>query len=106
MPLNLDTYKAVVRITYTSNLGNRGCMGSGVVISPAGLVITNNHVIEDPDFGTAFGEITIESLRSVVSPPTDAVAAEVVIRNETYDLAILRMPPNGGFLATLRSEGQ
>jgi S1-C subfamily serine protease len=95
MPLNLETYKAVVRITYTSNLGNRSCTGSGVVISPAGLVITNNHVIEDPDFGTAFGEITIESLKSVDSPATDAAMAEVVIRNEQYDLAILRMRPDG-----------
>jgi hypothetical protein len=95
MPLNLETYKAVVRITYTSNLGNRGCTGSGVVISPAGLVITNNHVIEDPDFGTALGEISIESLKTVDSPATDAIPAEVVIRNETFDLAILRMPPNG-----------
>ncbi len=76
-------------------MGTSNAYGSGVVISPAGLVITNNHVIEDPDFGTAFGEITIESLKGVDSPATDAVPAEVVIRNETYDLAILRMPPNG-----------
>ena len=29
MPFDLDLYKAVVRITYVSNLGNRGCTGSG-----------------------------------------------------------------------------
>lgn len=95
MPLNLDLYKAIVRITYTSNLGNRECTGSGVVISPAGFVITNNHVIEDPDFGTAFGTIAVESLESVDSPATDPVPAEVVIRNEAHDLAILRIPANG-----------
>jgi hypothetical protein len=93
MPVKLDLYKAVVRITYCSSLGNRCCSGSGVVIDPTGLVITNNHVIEDPDFGTAFGEIAVECLNSVDSPATNAVRAEVVIRNETYDLAILRMPP-------------
>jgi hypothetical protein len=95
MPANLNLYKAVVRITYNSSLGNRGCTGSGVVIDPTGLVITNNHVIEDPDFGTAFGEIIVESLNCVDSPATNAVHAEVVIRNEIYDLAILRMLPPG-----------
>jgi S1-C subfamily serine protease len=104
VPVDIGVYKAVVRITNTSNLDTRGGMGSGVVFSPAGLVITNNHVIEDPDFGTAFGEITVESLESVDAPAKNAVPAEVVIRNETYDLAVLRVPPEAGkhFIDLLR----
>jgi hypothetical protein len=91
MPVNFDLYRAVVRLTNTSGLDNRNSLGSGVVFSPTGLVITNNHVIEDSAFGTAFGQITVESLQRVNRPASDAVPAEVVIRNEVYDLAVVRI---------------
>ncbi len=91
MPVNLDLYRAVVRLTKTSGLDNRKSLGSGVLFGPTGLIITNNHVIEDPDFGTAFGQIAIESLQRVDRPASDAVPAEVVIRNEVYDLAVVRI---------------
>ncbi|HEV3039123.1 MAG TPA: serine protease [Candidatus Angelobacter sp.] len=87
MPVNLDVYKAVVRLTNTSGLVKHESLGSGVVFTPTGLVITNNHVIEDSDFGTAFGQITVEALRRVDHPAGEAVPAEVVIRHEDYDLA-------------------
>ena len=91
MPVDRDLYRAVVRLTNTSGLDNRNSLGSGVVISPTGLVITNNHVIEDSDFGTAFGQITLEVLQRVDRPASDAVPAEVVIRNEACDLAVVRV---------------
>jgi tetratricopeptide (TPR) repeat protein len=91
MPINADLYKTVVRLTNTSKLGNRVSLGSGVVFSSTGLIITNNHVIEDPDFGTAFGQIMVESLHSADQPVSNAVPAELVIRNETYDLAVIRI---------------
>jgi Flp pilus assembly protein TadD len=72
-------------------VNNRTSLGSGVVFSPTGLVITNNHVIEDADFGSAFGQITVESSKSVDQPVSDAVCAELVIRNEVYDLAIIKL---------------
>jgi hypothetical protein len=56
-----------------------------------GLVITNNHVIEEANLGTAFGQITVESFHSVDHPASDALPAEVVIRNEDIDLAVLRI---------------
>jgi S1-C subfamily serine protease len=89
MPTNLDLYRAVVRLTNTFGLDNRRSLGSGVVFSPTGLVITNNHVIEDDDFGTAFGKIVVESLQRVDRPASEGVPAEVVIRNENYDLAVV-----------------
>jgi hypothetical protein len=93
VPIDPSLYKAVIRITYSSNLGDRGSsLGSGVIFSPGGLVITNNHVIEDPDFGTALGDIVVELLETVDLSATKAVPAEIVIRNEKYDLAILRIP--------------
>src|SRR5580693_1641536 len=91
MPANLNLYKAVVRLTNTFGLGRRQSLGSGVVFSPSGLVITNNHVIEETSLGTAFGEITVESLARIDMPASDPVPAEVIIRNEDLDLAILRM---------------
>jgi len=91
MPVDRDIYRAVVRLTNTSGLDNRNSLGSGVVISPTGLVITNNHVIEDSDFGTAFGQITVEALQRVDRAASDAVPAEVVIRNEACDLAVVRV---------------
>jgi hypothetical protein len=91
MPLNRDVYKAVVRLTNTSKFAPGKSLGSGVVFGRTGLVITNNHVIEDIDFGTAFGEITVETLQSVDQPPAVAVPAEVVIRNEVYDLAVVKI---------------
>jgi Trypsin-like peptidase domain/Tetratricopeptide repeat len=86
-----DVYKAVVRLTNTSGLDNRESLGSGVAFTPTGLIITNNHVIEDADFGTAFGNISVESLRKIDRPPLDAVPAEVVVRNEVEDLAVIRV---------------
>ncbi|MBZ5678159.1 MAG: trypsin-like peptidase domain-containing protein [Acidobacteriia bacterium] len=86
-----DIYKAVVRLTNTSSLGGGTSLGSGVIISPSGLVITNNHVIEDADFGTAFGDIVVETVETLNRPASEARPAELVIRNESYDLAVIRI---------------
>lgn len=91
MPVNVNLYRAVVRLTNTPGVGRRCSLGSGVVFSPTGLVITNNHVIENSDFGTAFGQITVESLQRLDRSASDAVPAEVVIRSEVYDLAVVRI---------------
>jgi S1-C subfamily serine protease len=91
MPVNLDIYKAVVQLTYTAGTDKVSSFGSGVVFTPTGLVITNNHVIEDADFGTAFGQISVQSVRAVDRPASDPVPAEVVIRSEAHDLAVVRI---------------
>ncbi|HLZ64761.1 MAG TPA: Do family serine endopeptidase [Aliidongia sp.] len=57
-------------------------LGSGFVIDPAGLVVTNNHVIEGAD------EIT------VILQDNTNLKAELVGRDEKTDLALLRVKPD------------
>jgi serine protease Do len=54
-------------------------LGSGFIIDPSGLVVTNNHVIEGAD------EIT------VTLQDNTSLKAEVVGRDETGDIALLRV---------------
>src|SRR4051812_34460673 len=56
-------------------------LGSGFIIDPAGIVITNNHVIADAD------EIT------VILTDGTRLKAEVVGRDQKTDLAVLRVKP-------------
>ena len=57
-------------------------LGSGFVIDPSGLVVTNNHVIEDAD------EIT------VILQDNTNLKAELVGRDVKTDLALLRVKPD------------
>jgi len=57
-------------------------LGSGFVIDPAGLVVTNNHVIEGAD------EIT------VILQDNTTLKAELVGRDAKTDLALLRVKPD------------
>lgn len=56
-------------------------LGSGFIISADGVIVTNNHVIENAD--------AIE----VIFADGDRVKAEVVGRDEATDLAVLRVKP-------------
>ncbi len=76
---------------FNHNRGGRGTpdalprratsLGSGFIVDPSGLIVTNNHVIADAD------EITV-----TVSDNTD-YKAEVVGRDTKVDLAVLRIKP-------------
>jgi len=57
-------------------------LGSGFVIDPSGLIVTNNHVIEDAD------EITV-----ILQDDTN-LKAELVGRDAKTDLALLRVKPD------------
>jgi serine protease Do len=68
------------------NAPNRGprrvnSLGSGFVVDPEGIVITNNHVISDAD------EI------SVVFSGGDKLRAEIIGRDQKTDIAVLRVKP-------------
>lgn len=104
-PTQSGVYRSIVRITkHDARTGRPEGYGSGVVIGSKGLVLTNNHVIEDLDFGTAQGRFTVEipggSMAEGLAP---AVPAELIVRNEEKDLAILRTegPDPRGFIDVL-----
>ncbi|MCP1200704.1 DegQ family serine endoprotease [Notoacmeibacter sp. MSK16QG-6] len=54
-------------------------LGSGVIVDPSGLVVTNNHVIEGAD-----------EVRIALNNGRE-LEAEIVLRDESVDLAILRV---------------
>jgi len=62
-------------------------LGSGFVVDPSGLIVTNNHVIQDAD------EITV-----TLQDNTD-LKAEVVGRDTKVDLALLRVKPSKPLMA-------
>jgi serine protease Do len=57
-------------------------LGSGFVIDPDGIVITNNHVISDAD------EVT------VIFTNGDRLKAEIIGRDQKTDLAVLKVKPD------------
>jgi Do/DeqQ family serine protease len=62
-------------------------LGSGVIVDPAGLVVTNHHVIEGADEV----KISLADKREI--------AADVVLRDARSDLAVLRLKENERFPA-------
>jgi Do/DeqQ family serine protease len=60
-------------------------LGSGVVIDPSGVVITNNHVIEGAD-----------QIRIAFSDGRE-FASEIILKDETVDLAVLRIQSDETF---------
>lgn len=62
-------------------------LGSGVIVDPSGLVVTNNHVIE----GMTEVKVALADRREF--------AAEIVLRDPRTDLAVLRIAEKGPFPA-------
>ncbi len=58
-------------------------LGSGFIVDPSGLIVTNNHVIEDAD------QITVTLNDGTTLP------ARVIGRDEKTDLALLKIKPRG-----------
>jgi S1-C subfamily serine protease len=74
-------FRSVVKIRYTAESGRQvQQFGSGVLFSSDGLVITNNHVIEERNFGLANGKITGCVLSDMDRPPDCKYTAEVMVR--------------------------
>ena len=61
----------------------RRSAGSGVVVDPSGLIVTNHHVIQD-----------MTEVRVALADKRE-YAAEVVLRDPRSDLAVLRIKPEG-----------
>lgn len=58
-------------------------LGSGVIVDPSGIVVTNNHVIKDAS-----------TIKVVLADKREFVA-EIMLKDERTDLAILRIDPDG-----------
>jgi hypothetical protein len=87
----LSLYRSIVRITYSRGDRRSSSQGSGLFISPDGLILTNNHVVSDASLGTAFGEIRVDVLESPDQMPLGNWPARIVIRNEALDVALLKI---------------
>jgi serine protease Do len=64
-------------------------LGSGVILTPEGIILTNNHVVE----GAARIRVTLEDERSF--------AAELLGADKPSDLAVIRIVDGPSFLPTL-----
>jgi Do/DeqQ family serine protease len=73
----------------SGNQGGRpqGSLGSGVIVSPDGLVVTNNHVVQSE------GEAAIK----VALADSREFEAKIILRDERTDLAILRIEGDKDF---------
>ncbi|MGH6865289.1 MAG: Do family serine endopeptidase [Methyloceanibacter sp.] len=67
-------------------------LGSGVLVSPEGVVVTNNHVIR----GSGKAEITIALADGREFP------AKVIVKDEQTDLAVLRLDAEGVDFPSIR----
>jgi len=67
----------------------QNALGSGVIVQPDGLVVTNNHVIDGAD-----------EIRVVLNDGRE-FAAKVVSQEEQLDLALIRIDTKGAKLPTL-----
>jgi S1-C subfamily serine protease len=90
-----DLATAVARVTPTvvQVQTDAGSQGSGVIVEPSGLIVTNNHVIQGADRVTL---LTQDERR---------VPATVVTADERQDLAILKPDGPVGRGAELAGEG-
>jgi len=64
-------------------------LGSGVIVDPSGLIVTNNHVIDDGD------EV------KVALPDRSELECDVVLKDDQLDLAVLKVRNPKGALPTL-----
>lgn len=69
----------------------QGTLGSGSVISPAGFILTNYHVVGDPDNRRLAPWILVRTIRFVDQAPVPTYWGKVVAADPNLDLAIVKI---------------
>lgn len=87
-------YLAVVKLIAKQNQNGKLrdiSGGSGVIISPDGLIITNAHVATPPNRFVTFDAIAVMVAESPEQAPVEKYYAEVLQADTTLDVAVLRI---------------
>jgi serine protease Do len=80
------------------DIGHRQAGGSGFIVDPNGMILTNAHVVEGAQHVRVVLSSEVDadpSLRSIVRPRGREVDAEIVGVDRETDLAVLRIPERG-----------
>ena len=86
-------------VTVFAYFGGTGAQGSGFVVSAAGTILTNAHVITNA--GETTGRVSPASTVYVEFPDRDRVAAEIVGWDVFDDVGVLRIDPQAHALQPL-----
>ena len=88
---NESAAAAVVQIIARDSFGDEVWRGSGTFIDPTGLILTNEHVVEDRD---EYADLAIAVTTRTDTPPELSYLAEIVVVDRNLDLAVIAIVSN------------
>ena len=81
---------SVVQIIATSE-GQPIWTGSGTIVSPEGLILTNAHVVDNNGDPAFYDQLQVAVTEETDTPPEPAYLAEVVAFDRNLDLAVIKI---------------